>query len=149
MVNRKGWLRIVEASIAILLIASAMLIFANRNSFSNRTDYLEQSINPILEEIAKNSSLRSEVLGYNLTKSEGDPANNATLIKLKSFVRNRLSNQNVSIEIKICPTNENCPLESYPLETKSGVYTEERIITTTPLQNYFNPRKIKVFVWKN
>lgn len=149
MVNRKGWLRIVEASIAILLIASAMLIFANRNSISSRQDYLQDSINPILEEIAKNSSLRTNVLEYNLAANEADNTNNLTLYSLGLFVKSRLSGQNVGILVRICPTNQTCPLKDYPSEAKSGVFTDERIITTNPIQNDFSPRKIKVFVWKN
>ena len=71
MVNKKGLIRIIEASIAILIIFSALfIVFLNRPAPEERD--LGRIIHPLLEQISQNNSLRNSTLNYNLKKEEED-----------------------------------------------------------------------------
>ena len=58
MVNKKGWIRIVEASIAILLIFGVILLISNGTREQKERD-LTDILPVILEEMSKNQILRN------------------------------------------------------------------------------------------
>ena len=69
MVAKKGFMRIVEATIASLLILGVLLTLSvsNKNSMQN-TETLEELLPSILEEIALNSTLREKIINYITTE---------------------------------------------------------------------------------
>ena len=147
MVNRKGFIKIVEASIAILVIFAVIIILVSRDNIK-KTEDLSKTIPPILEEIAVSNNLRSEVLNYDVSKNENDPVNSAIITRLKDFVGKRVR-AGINYDIKICKTDELCPIgENYPLN-KDGIYAVERIISSDLDRDEFSPRKVKIFLWKS
>ena len=70
MKNKRAWIKIVEAFVAILLVVSVLLIVLNegyieKNDISLKVYEIELSI---LREIQSNNSLRADIL--NIEKSE-------------------------------------------------------------------------------
>ncbi len=61
MVNKRGWLRIVEVSIAILMIFGVLIVIYSSGNTKTRKD-LSSMIPQILEEIAKNNTLREKII---------------------------------------------------------------------------------------
>jgi len=134
MVNKKGWLRIAEAFIAIVIIAGVLLFVFTKNI--NKPSMEEQIYNiekEILEGIADNAELRERVL--NMEERE-----------IEIFISENLPS-NLGFYVRVCEIDNVCglpnPAETY---TNKAIYSKERIITSTLTE--FEPKKIKLFVWE-
>ena len=130
--NKRGWIRIVEAMIAIMIIIGIVLTFSARKTGNEKTD-LTPLITPLLDEIAQNPSLRNAVLD-----------SNATVIE--SMVAERITNPAFGYGVKICGIGELCGLTSYPGGAQGDIYTSERVIAATPEK--YQPMKVKIFLWR-
>jgi hypothetical protein len=134
MVNNRGWLRIVEASIAILIIFSVLLIINNRNQFPQDDD-LTRLITPMLEEIARNVTLREKIVNQGV----------AVEPELRIFVGNRIKQSTIKYDVVICNIDTICSLATFPQDAES-MYASERVISST--LNTYGPRKVKIFLWR-
>ena len=146
--NKKGFLRIVEACFSILIILGVFLILrANKNTTVEEN--FAETIPSLLEEIAKNRSMRLEVLNYETEFPHTNEENKNKLDKVRSFLRERIRNEALGIDVRICGLSVVCPIEPYP-EDAQEMFSYERIISTDLRinGNQFEPKKIKVFVWK-
>lgn len=134
MVMKRGWLRIVEVVAAIIIIFASVLIVINDSS-SKMDDGLCSAISPILEEIAKNQSLRNFAL-------------NGQEEQLDKFVETRISNPVVNHEIHVCdPENfSGCVLENSGIDGE--ICAGERIISTSISQAEVKPIKVKLFLYR-
>jgi hypothetical protein len=128
MKNKRGWIRIVEAFIAVLLVMIVMLSIYSRPAATNRSDEIQKMISAILDEASNDNQLRQEVL-------DGNSAGVTT------FVSERLPNI-MNFTVKICEVEDICNLPDY----KENVYADERIISATV--KTYNPKKLKLFVWE-
>lgn len=63
--NRRGWIRIVEALIAIMIIATAILLITPRNPNPDVGGEIHNKQRAILETMARNDSFRSEIITLN------------------------------------------------------------------------------------
>jgi hypothetical protein len=133
MVNNKGWLRIVEASVAIMIIFGVLIVVNGSQRFTEQQD-LTRLIVPMLDEIARNVSLREQVVS----------GSEESILQINNFVNSRLKQSTIAYEVAICDSSEICSLEVYPAEA-TEIYAAERIISST-LQD-FAPKKIKIFLW--
>ncbi|MBU1135970.1 MAG: hypothetical protein ABIG37_00665 [Nanoarchaeota archaeon] len=131
MKNKKGWLRIAEAFLAILLITGVLIFLNTGFDYSNKkTDeiyFLEKSI---LNEISNNQTLRGNIL-------QDNP--NIELIENEIKYRIPLI---FNFSVMVCEIYEICNPDFYYEE----VYAKEKIISST-LQKY-EPKKVKIFLWK-
>jgi hypothetical protein len=139
MINRSkhGWIRIVEAFLAIMLIFGALLIIISQQSqqdnYKNEIVKLQKSI---IDEISQDDSLRNEILSGNTSGTE-------------KYVKNAVS-ENINFSVSICPYLEVCPNPvnySYILDRE--VYSNEVLITAN--LTYFNDtntKKLKLFFWE-
>lgn len=147
MVNKKGWLRVVEASIAVIIVLSFIIIFSLQKTTEKEKNYTEE-LRVFLEEVAFNNSLREKIADYDTTKSEDDPQNNATLNMVRSFLGAKINKRLFAYEIKICLPNDHCALSPYPVGIKGDIYAVERVISDVPGNLNFNPKKIKIYLWQ-
>ena len=130
--DRKGWLRIIEAFLAIIIVLSAIVFIMAKST--PRTDISEsvyEKQRQILEIISKNNDLRNDVLIEEKTN-----INNL----IKSMVPGEWG-----YSTNICNINLICPNPTSVYETE--VYSTEIIITSN-LTNY-SPKKLRFFVWQN
>lgn len=129
MVNKKGWVRIIEAFVAVILIAGVIIYFYSTGiEKPKRGEEIYNFEKTALEQIASDSGLRGQILNNNPTNA-------------KLFVQSIMP-PGFIMELKICEINDICPLGG---DYKQEVYSSERIITST-LTTY-NPKKIKIFMW--
>ncbi len=126
--NKKGWIRIVEAVIAVLLIATVLLTVYSRQASKTQNEEIISTISAILDGIVNDNRLRQDVLNY---KAEN----------INSFVRERLPAV-LDFTVKICDVNDVCGPDVYRKE----VFADERIVSST-LQEY-DATKLKLFVWE-
>ena len=139
MRNKKGIVRIIEAIIAILIIAGVVLTLAVNRRVGGEKD-LSETLPPLLEEIAKNAELREEIIVWE-TGAETE---------LTVFLAERIKNPNLNYTIKICEPDKVCALERYPEDAKGDIFAAERIISAAAAlrREEFSPKKIKLFLWR-
>lgn len=137
MVNNKGFLKVVEATIAILLIFGALLLISSKTR-SGVEENLENVLNPILKEIAHNSSLREEII-----KNSTD-----VLTRLEDFFRERINNPSLNYSVVRCELNEPCSL-GFVSDVRGDIFASERVISSAIGEASYRPIKIKVYLWKN
>lgn len=128
MRQKKAWIRIVEAFIAVTLIMIVMLSIYSFSPKKNNGEEIEKIIESVLDEISNNNHLRQDVLNENV-------------FELEQFVSERIP-RIMNFTIKICQIEDVCGLSQY----HKNVYARERIISST-LQQY-SPKKIKLFAWE-
>lgn len=136
--NNKGWIRIVEAFIAILLVVGAAIIVVGWGI--QREDIPEKVYDieiPILREIQLNNTLRNEILLTN-----GIIELNEFPLKTKAKISAKTPGW-LECVAKICPPENQCLLVG---ESEKSVYAQSVLITSTPY--IFNPRQLKLFCWE-
>lgn len=138
MVNKKGWLRIVEASIAIVIVFAVLLSVSQIKERRVVSD-LSQSIGPLLEEIAKNVSVREKIIADTNSSEEAEDM-------LRLLIDARLKNPNIGREVKICDLGSSCNLDKYPTSINENVYAGSRIISSV-LSTEGEPKKVNLFLW--
>jgi len=132
--NKKGWLRILEAFIGIILITGFLLfVIAKQTTKVDVGEEIGKLQEVILNQIANNESLREAVL-------DGDPEPHL----IRNFVESRTPNGFES-EINICRVDNVCGPENYHKE----MYVREVIISTKiEVGTGVNPKKLKIFIWR-
>ena len=135
MVNKKGILRIIEASIAILIIFTVIISFSVIRKPRAERD-LSERITPLLEEMARNNSLRDEVI------SQPSQANASILL----FLASRIKEENIGYDVKICDIDEVCGLDSYPEDKPSNLYVGSRVISSS-FGGGAGAKRINLFLW--
>ena len=126
--NRRGWLRIVEAFIGVLIVMSVLLILMTRQDDTDQEGEILKIERHILDQVSQSEALREEVL-------RGD------LSTVEILVEESLP-EDYSYVVKTCNVGEICALNFY---VDAEVYTEEVLITST-LETY-SPMILKLFFW--
>jgi hypothetical protein len=136
MKNKKGWIEIVEAFTAVLLVAGVLLVILNKGSLG-KTDISDQVYTTqvsILREIETNSTFRTEILAIS-TLPAGVPTNiNQTIFK-------RTPNY-LTCQGQICALNDKCILTNAP---KKDIYAQAILITSTLQKTDYV--QLKLFCW--
>jgi len=144
VMNKRGWVRIFEAFIAVLLITLALLVLLNQGYFrkGEDTSKIYDAEISILREIQTTDSLREEVLAIDEGSlpaiwGEGFPANTKT--KITAATPSYLN-----CEATICTTDDACTYSGSVNDR--GIYAKSTLITASLTQG-FKPRQLKIFCW--
>ncbi|MFA5061331.1 MAG: hypothetical protein WC494_03380 [Candidatus Pacearchaeota archaeon] len=139
MVNKRGWIRILEATIAVLIVSSVLIMIYSghpeRVDLSEEISSLQKSI---LNEISSDNNLRSHVLNSEV---------GSNYEMLVQHIEGKIPSQ-LNFSLKICSLSEaSCKLDEDIFKTlvDKEVFVEE-IIISTDLSTY-NPKKVRLFVW--
>ena len=139
--NKKGWIRIAEAFIAVLLVIGAAIIVVGGGiqieGISEKVYDIEISI---LREIQLNNTLRSEILETSGTIEWDDFSLQAPKTKDKIIAK---TPGWLECEGKICPPESMCLLGE---ESEKNVYVQSVLITSTLIT--FDPKQLKLFCWE-
>ena len=140
--NRRGFIRIVEASISIVIIMGVLFAFSTQKAISNDIpDYTERA-RDILEELSRDQELRKKVID----NSELECLGGATQVidsGIKDFISIRIPESYLDYEIRICDVNDVCGKCSF---VDKEIFSGERIISGD--LNNLNPVKVKLFIWE-
>ena len=138
--NKRGWIRIIEACIAVLLVIGVVLIITNRNQINLGGDNsykIYETENFILREIELNDSLRSDILN-----AENLPVSWENLtagVKEKIIAR---TPANLECKGMICFVGPVCSLET---DAQKEVYAQSVLIAANTEK--YSPRELKLFCW--
>jgi hypothetical protein len=130
MKNKKGWLRIVEAVIAILIVFGAVLYVVSKQNYApDRTQEIYEKADYVLQIVSKNDTLRQMVINKETT----------------------LLDQEISRMVPVSWGFSTCIVENILLICSPitphdrEVYVKEVLIVST-MQKY-SPRKLRLFIW--
>ena len=126
--NEKGWIRILEAFIAVALIAGVLIFVMSRNIQSNKDDEIYRLQRIILEEAANDIEIRDAVLN---NREE----------EVNASIGEKVPEE-FEFYVRICEVEDVCGLPFY----KEEKYADEIIITST-LEQY-SPKKLRLFLWQ-
>ena len=128
--DRKAWLRIVEAFLAVLMIMSTVLvILSKQEQKTDISNIVYERQREILNVISKNDSLRADIIaGNNLNVNKTIQ----TLIPSSwEFATN------------ICNLNNACPNPGN--YQNKEIFATEVVVTSTLTE--YSPKKLRFFVW--
>ena len=125
MSDRKGWVRILEAAVAIMLIFGFMLYLRAKVEQKSVSDQMYEMTHRVLSEISANETLRNEILGTSAEK----PLTNSSLDA-------RITKYGVGYSFNVCGMTESCSVEALPKDKE--IFADAIII---------NPKKLALFVW--
>ena len=133
MQNKKAFIRIVEAVIAIMIIITAVLLIANKQP--KKTDISEsiyEKQRQMLEIISNNEDMRNEII-------------NSNTILTNEFILKNIP-ESWDFITNICDTDQLCNQNT---PNDRDVYVSETIMSAT-LTNYPNKKskKLMFFIWR-
>lgn len=142
MKNRRGWIEIVEAFVAVLLIAGVILVVLNKG-YLPKTDIsgsVYETELSVLREIQTNSTLRITIVSVpEPMPVSWEDSRFPTEVKNKIIAR---TPNYLSCVGRICRMNETCSLE----ESKGkDIYSQSVVISST-LQE-LSYRQLNIFCW--
>ena len=126
MENKRGWIEIVEAFVAILLVVGVVLVVVN-NQTSN-TDISDQVYKvqvSILREIELNDTMRADILNAGDVPINWDDSN------FPSSVKNTIIERTpgyLNCTAKICDIADACSMQ---INTNKNVYSQPVTISST------------------
>lgn len=147
--NKKAWLRIVEAFIAALIILSTVLIIiSNQSPKSEIGEDIYEKQTKILDILRKNNIIRPEILGAVI--EVGDPPIHTPVeirpgdqdYEIDNFISDMIP-VNWDFLVMICAINEICNSENTPNDKE--VHATEVLVTSD--LSIYSPRKLRFFVW--
>ena len=128
--NKKGWLRILEVFLSILIIMGAILIVMSRTVPETHIgDDVYEKQRVILDIVSKNESLRKEII-----VGDTDGVNN--------FIYKMIPGT-WDFATNACNLDEICS-NPRPIYDKE-VYVTEVVISSN--LSYYSPKKLRFFVW--
>lgn len=145
--NRRGWIRIVEALVAIMIIATAILLITPRNQNPDFEKEIHTKQRAILEVIAQNDTYRNEIVTINSARTgpctivpSGGPHTFMDFIQ-----KNLPSTWDFAITV--------CDLVSFnnnvlPPNCVSNLYVSETIISIPPSRRLTSTQtKVQLYGW--
>lgn len=151
MVNKKGWLRVLEASIAILIVTSVVLVaYTKQVKRADPTDQIMILQKKFISEMVNREDLRMLVLSFD--------SNPETSIAKISVFLNKSFPESFDYCFRICDLGVPCSISEACISRgldydslvkaikEKEIYAEEAIISA----NYtkYSPKKIKIFLWE-
>ena len=136
MENKRAWIEIVEAFVAILLVAGVLLVILNKSSLG-KTDISDQVYTTqvsILREIETNDTFRTEILTVKQLPAV-----------IPSDIQNRINLRTpdyLTCQGQLCAFNDKCSLANAP---QKDIYAQSVLITSTLQQTGYI--QLKLFCW--
>ncbi|OIO81747.1 hypothetical protein AUJ84_00475 [Candidatus Pacearchaeota archaeon CG1_02_32_132] len=136
--DKRGILKIIEATIAILLVFGFLLVIQVRNKDVSLPNFSEK-IYDMLEEISKTPSLRAEV--FNTDSMGFIPAG-----PIYDFVHDKVPSY-LTIKIRVCDEIDKiCSLNEF---VNGEVYSGNRVIVPSVEEGALNTKKLSIFLYRN
>ena len=136
--DKFGWIRVLEAFLAITLILSFVVYtIATNNSNIDISKSVYDRESNILNLISHNESLRKDIINVDLISSPY-----GTSDKVNDSIKPMLPST-WGYSTKICLTDVICNVDGAP--NNKDVYNSEVLISSD--QDIYNPRKLVLSVW--
>jgi len=133
--NKKGWVKIIEAFVAILILLGFLMVIISQHRYSNEEKiFMKKNNAEILKGIETNSTLRNAILSESLPSNSSQPS-------FPENVKEYLLAKTLPGEIcslYICELGETCLMQDVGKET----YSNEVLLFAG---STYSPRKLKLF----
>jgi len=146
VMNKRGWIRMLEATIAIMLVSGVLItVYSKQISQPDSNDFVYGMQKKILMDISSRSDLRLLVL----RGGEGD------LQDLALFI-NQSVPSSYGYSLKVCNLGDSCELQGATaienFREDTDVFVEETIVSAVVSEGnggqVYNPKKVRLFVWE-
>lgn len=141
MREKRGWIRVVEAFVAVLLITGIALIILDKGQIRkddpSKKIYEDETL--LLQKIQQDDSLRTKILNVSFlpvnSSAPGFPIDveNKILFEKPNYL---------DCEANICEIDDSCLMDF----GEENIYVKEVLITGN--FTMYSPRKLKLFCWK-
>ena len=142
--NKKAWIRLAEALIAIVLISGVLALVINQSNIGegdiSKQVYTKQSL--ILKKIQLNSSLRTDILNSIPPISWEEET-------FPAEVKNKIIEEtpaDLDCVAKICQIDNVCALGEIEEEIIGDIYV--RSVSIFANSETYSPKQLKLFCWK-
>ena len=144
MKNKKGWIRLVEAFIAIILIGGILsIVIGERSVEKDFSSEVYNKENLILKKIQLNDTLRTSILSVD---AESLPVSLDDFpIDIKNEINGKIP-ADLNCFAKICALNDICLFPELGEENDVEVYAKSIVIAADDVT--YAPRQLKLFCWK-
>ena len=132
MVNKHGFIRIVEVMVAITLILGVLIVVYKNRSSEQRTSDLTEIARDALREVSSKENLRNEIVVAQ--------TNTAQMTNTITFINNSIPDY-ILFELRSCDISSACGQSNY----RGNVYSAERVISADT--NNFDPIKLRLVLW--
>jgi len=141
--NKRGWIKVIEASISILMIASVVLVVLAQNPKLQdefNTKAIEEENNMLLE-IQNNQTLRNEILSHAQDTLTFDQDENSNILSKWLFYS---TPEYLECSLLSCDPTVSCNKVS---KDSKDLYVKQIVITSN--KQTMNPRIVGLFCSKN
>ncbi len=145
MKNKRGWIKIVEAFSAILLVWVILLTVLDQTNLKREdisSKVYDQEVR-MLREVQLNGTLRDIILKL-------DPlpvySGNSNFPPLLNTTLNNSAPSYLNCRSKICSINDECNLLGNEIIPSKEVYVQQVLIVADAYE--FSSRKLKLFCWE-
>lgn len=138
--GKKGWIRVLEVFIALLMITAVSLIAINKEyqSKGDSTSTILKIENSILREIQLDDNLRKEILDL-----EELPLGLESFSEdLKSKIESKIPSY-LECDAILCEIGGSCEIET---PSEKDIYVQSAIITAN--KEIYNPTFLKLVCWR-
>ncbi len=135
--KKKAMLKIVEAMLSILLIGGVMIILSFQNRSARISDENWEVLPQILNEVARNETLREKII----TNESGINS------EIEEFVKQRINSLRFEHSVAVCTLEGEC-LNPHSVAVGKEIFTAERVISTSSDYTEFEPKIVKVYMWR-
>jgi len=140
--NKRGWLRILEATIAVLLVTGALGIVYSKQLARvepGPDEYILSLQEKILLDVAHNKTFRKASVSGDVDQ----------FLVVQDYAREVVP-LNYNLSLQACSLNDPCKLSpgAYTLTVGKLVFAEDTIIATDIDSNYA-PVRVRLFIWEN
>ena len=138
--RKEGWVRIVEAFVAILIITGIVLMILDKDYVKKEdpSPKIYAIENSILENIQNNQTLRGEVVNTTSLPVEWLNVSQGIKDKIQGTIPNYLD-----CKAKICILSDVCLLNE---TLEKDVFV--RIVVISGNLTYYDPKQLKIFCWE-
>ncbi len=147
MNEKRAWLRILEAFIAVVIVSFVLAVFMFNKAEIRTGEEVRELEKNILREAADNTDLRKVLLGITLGVDPVKIVDQGQYDAVYNFIKARVP-KNYNFEVYVCKVEDVCGMSDYPKnaqgEPVDEVFAEEAFIGAD-LDKYA-PRKIKMFM---
>lgn len=147
--GKRGWIKIVEVAVAVLILTGVVLVIIEKGYFSkgNTTPEIYSIEIAALREVQLNDNLRRDVLEIPKTDLPvewklGDGSDNSVEDKIYEKIPG-----NFECIAKVCELNSTCFLDN-PGDIEGDVYAKSVSISEVIETGETNFRQLKLFCWR-
>jgi len=144
MKNKRGWIRIVEAFVAVLLVTGVVLVIIDRGYIEKEdisTKVYKAQLS-ILREVESDDCLREDILNVEELPVSWENFNEENnLLDVKERILKRVPNY-LECEARICALTDICEFDK---DYNIDIYAQAVGVTAT--LEIYDPRQLKLFCW--